>query len=245
MIDNADVRIEGLAPGADTVAMADDVYPGGTQTTFYVESVEQFDGTSKNVLYVVRSNHLGAFSAPRPVNDKVEYDPTETKWKIIELVKGELLGPDGKRPISDIKRNPKEWNAFMRGTSQTEIGTPLSVLFKHDPARVDHYKGKYIHTLEALAGITDGQLDSLPFGTRADRDAARAALAKIQKNAELVGINNMLESMSQKLEAKDKQIEDLTAKLTQLLEAQLETSEKLDTEAPRKRGRPAKNIEEI
>lgn len=53
------------------------------------------------------------------------------------------------------RRWPAEYAAFKEGREQMSSGTPLMALFPSQPEIVDMLKAQKIHTVEALANITD------------------------------------------------------------------------------------------
>jgi hypothetical protein len=239
-LDNQNIEIEGLDSSTVGGELPADTNPGAVQTVFRLEAVRQGDGSVKNVIYVERRMHLGAFVNVRPINDEVEFDSEAKKWKVKKIYSQIVPGPDGPMPMSDIKRNPLEWNAFVRGTSQDDIGTPLEFLFKNDPAKVAQYKYFHITSLEALAAQSDTAISQLPMGASFDRNAARNKLETIKAAAPSVMMNNRLEEKDRQIETLSSQVSDLSAKLTALLNKELGLDE-----APKKRSRSAKNEIEV
>jgi hypothetical protein len=239
-LEGANIEIEGLDQNTVGAELPADTDPGAVQTVFRLEAVVQGDSTIKNVVYVERRMHLGAFVNVRPINDEVVFDEESKKWKIKRLNPQVVQGPEGPQPQSDIKRNPLEWNAFVRGTSQDDIGTPLEFLFKNDPARVASYKHYHITSLEALAAQTDTALEQLPMGARFDRERARAKVAAIKAAAPNVAINNKLEEKDRQIETLSNQVADLSAKLTALLNKELGMEE-----GSKKKSRNNKDIESV
>lgn len=236
------LHIEGLEPGVDATDFSD-TPPGVVQTRFFVErermpflSEQEGRDVYRNFVYVERKWDLGRSHYIRRINDTVEFDETTHKWKIKRLYPVTLAG-DPPMPQSDIKRNTAEWNAFVQGASQADIGTSLELLFRNDPARVEDYKHYHIRSLEALANVTDAMIDHLPMGVRADRERAKAMLQKIAAQAPSIAINNKLEEKDRQIETLSKQVSDLSEKLTKLLSAQMEG---LEDEQPKRRGRPRK-----
>lgn len=224
-------HIEGY-DGFENTELVDDTDPGARLVRFYVKAtdvcVDPVTGRTekRNFVRLNRKWDLGRSECDCRVNDKVEFDETTKKWKVKQLNKIVIPG-DPPRPQSHIKMYPAEWNAFALGNTE-EVGTPLSFLFPHDPARAEFYKYHHISTIEQLSKATASETDGLGIGARGEKEKAIQYLARIEANS--VGALN--EQMEEKLREKEREMQqlqgkvaDLTVKLTQLLEAQLTENE--------------------
>jgi hypothetical protein len=81
-----------------------------------------------------------------------------------------------------------EWNAYCDGQPQkTRTGTPLTDLSSIKELRVNHYYSNNVHTLEELAALNDGQVQSLGHGALTEREAARKLLGNriAEENAKI------------------------------------------------------------
>jgi uncharacterized coiled-coil protein SlyX len=204
-------HIEGLKSFAD-IEMQNDTDPSATLITFEVREEEMPALTAQkgevvrqNFVWIEKVINLGNLIIKRRINDSVEYDKVEHKWKVLKL-----YSPQSE---SDIMRYPNEWNAFARGTVDEVVGSPLSLLFKSDPAKVTTYKAKYISTIEQLAALTDANLEGLGLGGRSDRDAAQRYVSKIASQAPAREMNARLESLEAEIARKNKEMEALSAQL--------------------------------
>lgn len=198
-------QIEGLE-AYDDVEVYDDTPPGVTQVKFELLAEEMPYLTAqaghivrKNFVWITKVMDLGRTVLNRRIYDSVEYDDVNQKWKVRKLGNP-----------SDIKRYPDQWNAFTRGTKLEDIGTPLSILFKTDPARAEMYKSRGIYSLEQLAAMSDTNCQDLGMGAKADRERALSRLEKINAQAPRLMLDTMMEE-------KDKKIEDLNKKVDALL----------------------------
>jgi len=225
MLKEIDVPIEGLEETHfEDIQMLDDARPGVTIVKFYVKS-EEMPAKSREAGRIVRENfiwiqkimNLGNAILHRRVRDKIEWDDVAKKWKVKMLAQGKE---------SDVRRYTNEWNAFARGANENSIGTPLQFLFKNDPARVDAYKAKYITTIEQLANLSASHLKEIGIGGEEDKKHAIYYLDKIEKQVPNLEINNKLEEKDRQIETLMNRVNDLTAKLTEVLEAQLKGEEK-------------------
>lgn len=125
-------------------------------------------------------------------------------FKEIEMVELLVPGDPKSAPICKvrdeiIKRFPIQYRAWKSGLAQASTGTPVELVVGTG-SLMHHLKALHIHTVEALADLTDGQLPQLGTGARAMRDRAKKVL-EMQATAKEAA----------KEEAKDKEIADLKA----------------------------------
>lgn len=206
-------HIEGAEHLIQEKELNDDTHPLATRVRFDVVpeempalSANEGQIVMKNFIHITKTAHLGALIVIRRIKDQVAFDEAAGKWKVTKWAK-----------ISDIQKYPDEWNAFARGSSGDVVGTPLSILFKNDPARAETYKYRHIFTIEQLAAVTDGDTQELGMGGRSDRERARAYLAKISERAPMIQISSKLEEKDRQIESLQSQLAGLTEKLTQML----------------------------
>lgn len=221
-------HIEGLSNYED-FELFDDTPPGEVQVKFYVESEEmpylsEREGRiiRKNFVHVSAEWDLGRSKWSRRIRDKVEFDDATQKWVIAKLARN-----------SDIKRWPTQWNAFMRGSSEDITGTPLSLLFKTDPSKVEMYKFKHISTVEHLASLSEATASDLGMGGREDVQKAKKYLERVKENSSTAKVTAALEEKDRIIHSLQSQLNDLADKFSKFIENQNE-------EKPR-RGRPAKS----
>ena len=67
----------------------------------------------------------------------------------------------------DTYRFPKQWEAFQAKREQVQDGIPLANLFPAEPEVVEMLKELRIHTVEALAGLTEQGIGRVGMGGRA------------------------------------------------------------------------------
>ena len=136
-------------------------------------------------------------------------------------------GQKHSNPVRKIKdqdkvRFPKIWEAYQKNESVVEDGTPIDRLPTIDKARLYELKAAGIKTIEMLASIQDGNVKSLGPGGMTLKTKAKQYLEGNSGN-------------SVKLEEAMDRIAKLTAMVEKLTEAQANP-------APKKRGRPKKNV---
>lgn len=69
--------------------------------------------------------------------------------------------------LGDTYRFPKQWEAFQAKREQAQDGIPLANLFPAEPEVVEMLKALRIHTVEALAGLTEQGIQRVGMGGRA------------------------------------------------------------------------------
>ena len=241
------VEIEGYRGGYENIDPSDDTHPTANRAWFDVLSVEQPFLTNdiktnpeekiitKNVVHFFHESDLGRTRLVRPIKDKVEYNEVTGKWVVKKLAQG-----NG----AYIKKFPEQWNAFARGGKYLQAGTPIESLFRHDPTRADMYRRVYkVETIEQLSGLTEGDADNIGMGARDDRSRARRYIEQTKEAVHGEQAKAQVERLEKLAASQAKQIEDLSSKLTQLLQQQLEAaqSEEVEVEEVRRgRGRPRK-----
>jgi hypothetical protein len=220
--------IEGLDRFQDHVLL-DDTPPNAGRFWFTVESEDMPFLTNdpvsnprgeiirKNFVYFNYEMELGRMSGRRRIKDTVEYDEVARRWKVVKL------HPDPK--VSHILRFKDAWNAFARGTTLDEVGTPIKDLFKLDPSRAEHYKRLGIHTVERLSSITEADADSIGMGGRDDRKKAILYMERSRESVKSAQANARHEAQERLIASQAEKIADLSAKLEELLRAQLEAQE--------------------
>jgi len=220
------VHIEGLDYTQDH-DLLDDTPPDSIITTFQVVSevmpyASNLAGAEvrQNFIHVSRVFELGKSSYTRRIRDNVEYDEKLGKWVIKRLAVGGQ---------SDIKKNPNEWNAFMRGVVSTPIGAPISILFKNDPSRVAFYESNHIHTIEQMALLNHTDRTSLGMGVADDCRRAEAYLEKVKASAPAAELAAKMDEKDQQIALLQRKIEEMSSVMDAKLEKVLET---------KSRGRP-------
>jgi hypothetical protein len=83
----------------------------------------------------------------------------------------------------DKQRFPVQWARFQLQESQTADGTPLEQWPMMTPALVRTFKASNVPTVEALANVSDGNLNNLGMGAREWRERAKAYLDHAKDSA--------------------------------------------------------------
>lgn len=221
-------HIEGLDSHYEDVEMQNDLDPSVNRIEFLVMAVEmpflsakENRLIKKNFVWIKKTINLGNLIVQRRIRDTVIFDEETKKWKIQLLAKR-----------SDIRQYPEEWNRFALGSSDNSIGTPLSVLFKNDPAKCDMFKYHHIYTVEQLALLGQTHLEQLPAGTMQDISIAKSFLAKAKEDAPKVELDFLLKKKDEEILSLNNRLSDLTEKLDELL------THRFNATGKKKKGRP-------
>lgn len=222
-----------LTANADTPPDAIIVWFDAVKEYMPALSEEKGERVYKTFIHRFYIKELGFSSGNRRIKDHVEYDNEAGKWKVRKLA------APGQ---SDIKKWPNEWNKFAKGNTGVIEGTPIELIFKHDPARAEIFKRNMVDTIERLAALTDGDCQRGGMGWIDDRTRARTFLAKSKEQAGDIRNNARFVQLEDALIQAEKRNKDLEEKLNILLTAQIEAAqEKLNpvkkSVAP-KRSRP-------
>ncbi|OJW29860.1 MAG: hypothetical protein BGO51_06165 [Rhodospirillales bacterium 69-11] len=102
------------------------------------------------------------------------------------------------------KKFPGAYRAWKEGRDTAREGTPLELMVG-DGALLHTLKAANVHTVEQLAGLTDGQLDIVPIDGRGLRERARKRLEMLKSAKDAAAE-----------EAKDAEIKELKAKVAEL-----------------------------
>ncbi len=230
-------HIEGLDAHEDH-ELSNDTNPGGVFVKFFVKSEEMPHETAKqnriirkNFLCVRITQELGRTEQVHRVRDHVVFDEVTGKWRIVKLL-------DGKQ--SYIRRFPDAWNAFYKGSSNAVEGTPLEVLFKNDPSKVEAYKFRHIVVIEQLANLNNTDAENLGMGGRDDVERARRFIEKAKQGAASVEIVSGMEDLRRENSSLKAQVSDLMEKLKEVLAHQLEAAQA----SPVKKQKVKKEIQE-
>lgn len=233
-MDPTEYYIEGAEEAYDQATeLPNDTNPADVRASFHVEAVyqpflseQQGKRITKNVIFIKEIINLGNLINYFPIYDEVKFE--DGKWKVVKFA-----------VQSHIKRHPKEWNAFVKGTTEDVLGTPLSTLFRHDPSKVETYKFYHITTVEHLAACTQAHIDGLGFGARADVEKAKAFLDRSREAMTGGDIAASLQEKDRQIAMLKAQHEDLVKKMTEYMTREREpmTIDVVDSELPKKRGR--------
>lgn len=159
--------------------------------------------------------------AGRPIFESVPY--------VSIIQPGEKDTRDRRVREEDKQRFPQQWSAFQAKQQQKVDGTPLSVLFPHNPGAVKTLEFLNIQTIEQLRDIGTTQVQNLGLGGTQWQQMAQNYLAAADKG-------KGFHELQAKLDAKDSEI----ARLSDILSKLEHRVSELDSEKP-KRGRPAKH----
>lgn len=139
----------------------------------------------------------------------------------IEQVEITVAGDTRTVVVEKVREEHKErwalaYKAFKEGRELALDGTPLEAWALLTPAQVAEYKAINIRTVEALANLDDGKLNSLGTGGRTIRDRAKAFLDSAAGSAPAIKALAEVEDLKAQLAVKDKAIADLSGEVDRL-----------------------------
>ena len=128
---------------------------------------------------------------------------TDTDHVKIQYPGNTLQMPDFEVEEVHKVRWPQAWAAYQAGTEEFEGQTMLEAVPWLDPSRHHHLRSQHIHTIEALAAVTDGNLPSLGMGGRELRERAREHVDRERKADSFDDLQRQIDELESRLAAKD------------------------------------------
>ncbi len=171
----------------------------------------------------------------------------ETKWMNVEYITIHIPGDrtqifDG--PVTDRHRArfSERYGRWRRGQSAELDGTPITTWPGITPAEVNMLAQGGIHTVEALAGLSDGNAGKVG-PVLALRDKARRYLDAAKTAAPLEALNAKLREKDGQIAALTEQMHGMMARIDAMMNATPNVPPSAQDEAPPRRGpgRPPKS----
>ena len=135
------------------------------------------------------------------------------------------------------QRWPKRWDEFEKNMQVSPEGTPLEEWPQLKTSQVHEFKAMHVHTVEQLAGMSDGNAQRFMGGFELKRKAETfLKLAKDTAEAQRLSVANA------ELESRLKAMEDLNRNLSAKVEILLQ--QKADDAAPSAQTRKVKGDEQ-
>lgn len=117
---------------------------------------------------------------------------------------------DGNTP-PDADRWPKQYAAFKAQQEQPVSGTPVTEWAPISKSQAMTLKSLNVHTVEALAHVSDANLQNLGMGARDLKEKAVAWLQQAKDGTGIVKIQEENKDLRTQLEAMKNQLDALTA----------------------------------
>ncbi len=141
-------------------------------------------------------------------------------------------------PVNEQHRAefPNEWQAYQCGAQMTVSGTPLEEWPQMRPGIVNQLKALEVFTVEALAGLSDVQLQKIPNGSKLRQDAREylTRASDAASSAELVALREKSAAQEAQLTQQAEQL----AKSVELLEKMSARVEELEKSAKKPGPKP-------
>lgn len=112
---------------------------------------------------------------------------------------------------SDMERFPRQWAAFEAQQEQSQDGTPLEQWPIMTKSQVMEFRSLHIHTVDALAALSDAAVQNIGIGGRELREKAKAWLSKADDGAEVSRLVTENRDMAEKIELLQRQMADINA----------------------------------
>lgn len=116
--------------------------------------------------------------------------------------------PTGRDP-SDLDRFPRQWAAYKNKQANPIVGTPITEWPPISKSMAMELKALNIHTIEALAELSD---QNLRTGFRDLRTKAQAWLKNAKDNSSYLALQEENEKLRRDMEALKNQVENLAKK---------------------------------
>lgn len=177
----------------------------GQSITFSMEAIEDtlasWGGMRLNPVTGVEEHVEGA---GRLVCQDVEYIEIKTPGDNTSIVH---------RPVRDADRRQyaAQYKAWKAGQEAPSSGTPLEQWPGLRKSEIKELVALGIKTVEALAGVSDGNLQNIGMGKRALRDRAQVWLKAASDNAPLEALQAQLRERENQLEVLSRQVAELEA----------------------------------
>lgn len=171
----------------------------------------------------------------------------ETKWKNVEYLEIHIPGDRTQiyvGPVTDSHRQrfAARYERWKRGQADMPDGTPLAQWPGITPAELNMLAQGGLHTVEALAGVSDSHIGKVGRVV-ALRDKARRYLENLRTSAPLEAMEAKLREEQGKVAVLSEKVERLISALEnqQVEAAEADTSIASDMPARRGPGRPPKH----
>lgn len=161
----------------------------GLFVEFYMEAVKDEEASVKEGRPIFRDREF--------IKIHIAGDKTRVTVRPIRLER------DGREP-SDPERFPRQWQAFKNKEFQPLEGTPITEWAPVTKSMAMELKAMNIHTVEALASVSDVNLNWM--GARALRDQAKIWLEKAKGGSDVSRVMAENEQLKIDIEAMKQQI---------------------------------------
>lgn len=126
------------------------------------------------------------------------------------------------RPATDVDRRrfALQWAQFQQNVEQRPDGTPVSLLYPNDPAKIGLLEGCGVYTVEQLAELSGNAIETIGMGCQTYVNDAQAYLKMAEKGVKAIEFRKQLDERDQKISQLTQQVQELNNTVTKLLRAQ-------------------------
>ena len=151
-----------------------------------------------------KPNNFQSEKQGKPVGEEVDYIE-------IRIPGDKLVVSKRQATAQDISQYHHEWDLYQRGMEQVAKGTPLCQWPVMEDATIAMLNYHNIHTVEALAALSDAGLQQIGIGARKLQHGAELFLEEVQaKGIETSAENDAVKAENERLVAKVTELETLT-----------------------------------
>lgn len=117
------------------------------------------------------------------------------------------------RPVreDDKQRWPRQWQAFVNGSSQAPSGIPITLLFPDKPSIAATLKGYNIHTVEQLANLSAQGISTVGLGCQDWVNGAKRYLEHAEKGVSHHQFETQIAGYRSEIVKLQRQVSELTA----------------------------------
>ena len=121
------------------------------------------------------------------------------------------------RPVmeEDKQRWPRQWQAFVNGSSQAPEGIPITLLFPDRPHIAATLKGYNIHTVEQLANLSAQGMSTVGMGCQDWVNGAKRYMEHAEKGVSHHKFETELAKLASENRTLQRQVQELTAAVHQ------------------------------
>lgn len=119
----------------------------------------------------------------------------------------------------DRRRFPRHWEAFLKNQRPPPEGTPISVLFPHQPEIVGNLQSQGIQTVDQMAIVNAHGIESIGMGAQEWQNKARRYLEDAKHGVDHHAMETMKNNFERELRIRDNQIQELIMHVNKLTDA--------------------------
>ena len=117
---------------------------------------------------------------------------------------------------ADKRQFPREWQQFLTNAEQIGEGTPIEMLYPHQPSIAATLKGSGVHTIEKCASLSGVAIDQIGMGAQHWHNAAVKYIEVANKGVGASQLNKELQERDSQIRVLHQQVSMLKAEVDRL-----------------------------